>query len=250
MAELEADGRQLLLKDLSRQSLSKRAIAAKPAFLHDSRRELFVYQTFLAGTGAPELVAYDEEREWLVVEKVEAVELYQVGELEQWAEALSWLAGFHDRFRGTRYTEPLLRYDHDYFWLWPARAGLELRNYRAVVEHLTRLPTTLVHGELYPANVLVAPGRVCPVDWELAGIGPGVLDVAALTAGWPDEERAILIDAYLSAASEPPDPRDIDRAALHLAVQWLGWSSEWTPSPEHARDWRADVTRLVERLSL
>jgi len=122
--------------------------------------------------------------------------------------------------------------------------------YAEVMERLGQLPTTLVHGELYASNVLVAPGRVCPVDWELAGIGPGVLDVAALTAGWPDEERSTLIDAYRSASKEPPDRDGVDRAALHLSVQWLGWSPDWTPTPENALDWRAEIAKLVEALGL
>jgi aminoglycoside/choline kinase family phosphotransferase len=250
MAELDADGRRLLLKDVSQESLTPRARAAKPDFLRDSRREPFAYREYLAGTGAPELVAYDEEKGWLVIEKVEGVELYQVGELEAWAEALIWLARFHERFADTPHSEPLLRYDRAFFEIWPERADSAPAGYADVIERLAQLPTTLVHGELYASNVLVAPGRVCPVDWELAGIGPGVLDVAALTAGWPDEERSTLIDAYRSASKEPPDRDDVDRAALHLSVQWLGWSPDWTPTPENALDWRAEIAKLVEALGL
>jgi hypothetical protein len=77
-----------------------------------------------------------------------------------------------------------------------------------------------------------------------------VLDVAALTMGWGDEERAALVDAYLAEAQDPPDREDVDRAALHLALQWLGWSGDWTPPPEHARDWQAELPRLIERAGL
>jgi thiamine kinase-like enzyme len=119
-----------------------------------------------------------------------------------------------------------------------------------VVERLEALPKTLVHGELYASNVLVGDDRVCPVDWELAGIGPAVLDVAALTMGWADDERRLLVDVYRSAANEPPDEQDVDRAALHLAVQWLGWSDGWTPPPEHAHDWHAALPALMERAGL
>jgi hypothetical protein len=250
IAELDVAGRKLLVKDLSQDSLSAAAQTARPDFLHDPTRELFVYRELLVGTGAPELVAYDEERGWLVIEKVDGVELYQVGELERWADVLTWLAGFHERFAATPHREPLLRYDETFFRIWPERAQLELARYDEVAERLAQLPTTVVHGELYASNVLVAPGRVCPVDWELAGIGPGVLDVAALTIGWPDEERSALVDAYRSALHDPPEPEDVDRAALQLAIQWLGWSAEWTPPPEHARDWRAEIARLAERLGL
>ena len=190
------DGRTLLLKDLSPSALTGRARGAKLDFLHDPRRELEVYRSLLDGAdlGTPELAAAvsdpDRDRYWLVVEKVRGTELYQVGELERWQEALRWLARLHDRFVELPPTDFLVRYDRSYFELWPARAGVSLPGYEAVVDRLAALPTTLVHGELYASNVLVAEGRVCAVDWELAGVGPGVLDVAALTTGWPDPERS------------------------------------------------------------
>jgi hypothetical protein len=250
LAELEADGRKLVLKDLSRSALTEHARRAKLDFLHDPRREPYVYRELLGGSGAPEFVAYDEAREWLVVEKVEGIELYQVGELERWAGALRWLARLHERFAGLEHREPLLRYNEAFFRMWPERARLGLPGYDAVVRRLAALPTTLVHGELYASNVLVAENRICPVDWELAGVGPGVVDVAALTMGWPDDERRVLVDAYLGELRDPPQPEDVDRAALHLAVQWLGWAEDWTPPPEHSRDWQAELPQLMERAGL
>lgn len=260
LAELEADGRALLLKDLSRSSLTDRARAGKPDFLHDPRRELEVYRSLLAGAGlgTPELAAAvsdpERDRYWLIVEQVPGTELYQVGELERWEEALRWLARFHDRFVDVSPAEFLVRYDRSYFELWPARAGQSLAGYERVVERLAALPTTLVHGELYASNVLIEEGRVCVVDWELAGIGPGILDVAALTTGWAEPDRSTFAESYRSALVDPPDPGrfagDLACADLHLALQWLGWSPGWTPPPEHARDWRAELPVLAERAGL
>ena len=250
LAELDADGRKLLLKDVARASLTGRARAAKPGFLHDPAREPFVYRELLPGTGAPELVAYDARRDWLVLEKVDGVELYQVGEVETWASALRWLARLHERFLGLEHRAPLARYDREFFGLWPARARLDVPGYDTVVDRLASLPGTLVHGELYASNVLVAGERICPVDWELAGVGPGVLDVAALTLGWPEDERGFLVEAYRAELRDPPAPEDVDRAALHLAVQWLGWSDAWEPPPEHARDWRGELPELMARAGL
>jgi thiamine kinase-like enzyme len=123
-----------------------------------------------------------------------------------------------------------------------------------VVDRLARLPATLVHGELYASNVLLAGERVCVVDWELAGIGPGVLDVAALTAGLADDDAAALAETYRLALEHPPDAREfafeLDCARLHVAIQWLGWSPDWTPPPEHARDWRAELPGLAARVGL
>jgi hypothetical protein len=63
---------------------------------------------------------------------------------------------------------------------------------------------------------------------DFAAAGPGVIEVAASTMGWAEEERLLLGDAYHGALASPP-PLDellahLDRASLHLAVRWHGWS--------------------------
>jgi aminoglycoside phosphotransferase len=259
LLELEADGRALLLKDLSPAALTERARAAKLDFLHDPRREIEVYRSLLAGAdlGTPEAAASvlepERERFWLVVEKVPGAPLSESG-LEDWPQVAVWLARLHDRFRGVEPHDFLLRYDRSYFELWPARAGVGLPGYAAVVDRLAALPATLVHGELYASNVLVAGERVCVVDWELAGVGPGVLDLAALTLGLAEQDAAPVAEVYRQALERPPDAErlrfDLDCARLHLALQWLGWSSDWAPPPEHALDWRAELPRLAERVGL
>ena len=259
LVELEAGGEELLLKDLSPQAPTDRARAAKLDFLHDPGREIEVYRSLLdeAGLGTPALagavVDPDRGRYWLVVEKVAGTELYQL-ETDRWEPAARWLARLHDRFAGIAGPAALIRYDRGFFELWPGRAGVDLPGYEAVVDRLAGIPTTLVHGELYASNVLIAHDRVSVVDWELAGIGPGVLDLAALTSGLPEAGAAALAEAYRLALERPPDPRelafDLDCARLHLAVQWLGWSPDWTPPPEHTRDWRAELPRLAERVGL
>jgi Phosphotransferase enzyme family len=253
LVELEIDGRSVLVKDLSPEALTERSQAAKVGFLHDPLREIEVYGTLLNGLGTPALIGADRERHWLVVEKVAGTPLYQV-ELERWHEVARWLARLHDRFAGLAEQEHLVRYDRSYFELWPERADVRPPGYDAVIDRLAALPTTLVHGELYASNVLLAGARVCVVDWELAGVGPGVLDLAALTAGLADEDAAALAETYRLALDDPPDAKELgfelDCARLHLAIQWLGWSPDWTPPPEHALDWRAELPRLVERVGL
>jgi hypothetical protein len=259
LTELDVGGQTVLLKDLARESLVGQAREAKLPFLHDPRREIEVYRSLLAGAGlgTPELHAsvVDPRRRrfWLAIEKVAGVPLYQV-ELERWDEAARWLACLHDRFAGLPAADYLVRYDKAFFELWPARAGVDLPGYDVAVDRLARLPTTLVHGDLYPSNVLIGPARVCAVDWELAGIGPGVLDLAALTLGLADVDVERLGSAYRNGLIRPPDARsfaaDLDCARLHLAVQWLGWSPDWTPPPEHSHDWRAELPALAERAGL
>ena len=259
LVELDADGKMLLLKDLAPEALTERARAAKPGVLHDPAREIRVYQAILegAGLGTPALAAAVADaslgRYWLVVEKVAGTELYQL-ELERWHDAARWLAHLHDRYAGIDATDHLVRYDRSYFELWPERAEVRPPGYEAVVDRLAGLPTTLVHGELYASNVLLAGGRVCVVDWELAGVGPGVLDLAALTAGLADDHATALAETYRLALEDPPDAKELrfalDCARLHLALQWLGWSPGWTPPPEHALDWRAELPRLAARVGL
>jgi len=101
--------------------------------------------------------------------------------------------------------------------------------------------------------------RVCPVDWETAGAGPGLIDLAALTSGkWSEDQRRAMAlayhEAYRDAGGLPAD-RDalliaLDRCRLHLAVQCLGWSRGWTPPAEQAHDWLGEALSVAERLGL
>jgi aminoglycoside phosphotransferase (APT) family kinase protein len=119
----------------------------------------------------------------------------------------------------------------------------------------------LIHGEFYASNVLVQTGeekRVCAVDWEMAAFGPGLTDLAALTAGsWTDGQRTAIALAYHDALSSTdtswrPSVQEfldaLDCCRLQAALQWLGWASNWTPPPEHRHDWLGDVLQVISRL--
>ncbi len=295
--ELEArldDGTslRLLYKDLSRLSMLEAALGVKPAFLYDPMREIETYRTILGPNRLDTATCYgaivDAEcgRYGLFLEKVPGLELYQVGDFATWLRVAEWLASMHERFSGQTgrlvRTAPLLCYDDDFYRLWADRARLSLgraglrlprdarrgveqlfANYDRVVEHLVGLPVTFLHGEFYASNVLVHEEgerfRVCPVDWEMAALGSGLIDLAALTAGgWDADEREALAVAYHAALvpyeNWPPAPDAflvaLDFCRLHLAVQWLGWSPGWTPPPEHAQDWLGEALGLAEKLGL
>jgi Ser/Thr protein kinase RdoA (MazF antagonist) len=272
----------LLLKDLAWGALDAAGRMAKPAFLYDPLREIEVYRRLLAGAdlGAPRyygsVVDPERDRFWLFVEKVEGRELYQVGELGLWELAARWLAMMHARFADeveTHLAEArLVRHDAAYYRSWVERAreyaprdrqrALDrlASRYEGVVERLASLPATVIHGEFYASNVLVADGgRVAPVDWEVAGAGPGLVDLAALATGWGPGERAALARAYEEAARASGGPgvegleagEALELCRLHLAVQRLGWApAGWSPPPEHRRDWLAEALQIAEELGL
>lgn len=245
----------LIVKEVGRDGLLEEARRAKPGFLADSAREVAVYSGLLATSdlGTPAFYgAVTGERTLLVLEKVAGVELWQVRELDAWLDAARWLARMHVTL-ADRAAEPyLLRLDAPYYRRWLTRARAQTRaldhvaaRYDEVVERLLALPTVVIHGEFYASNILVSGSRVCPVDWEMAGAGPGLIDLAALTAGWGEHEQAAIVDAYGEVSAEA-----LDCCRLHLALQWLGWSPGWSPPPEHARDWLAEALGAADRLGL
>jgi hypothetical protein len=283
---------RLLYKDLSRHALLEAARQAKPTFLYDPLREIETYRAILGSNRLSTPICYgaivdpSAERYGLFLEKVPGIELYQVGDFATWQQVAAWLAFMHARFAGETgrlaRAAPLLRYDGDFYRRWADRAraslgrsGLRLsrdarrgmeqlfENYDRVIGQLVALPMTFIHGEFYASNVLVQEEgkdlRVCPVDWEMAAVGPGLIDLAALTSGgWTADERKALALAYHSALvprENWPPASDaflaaLDYCRLHLAVQWLGWSTGWSPPPEHTQDWLGEALGLAEKLGL
>jgi aminoglycoside phosphotransferase (APT) family kinase protein len=271
----------LLFKLIDREELEPGAQLAKPRFLHDPEREPAVYRALLADApaGPPEFFGAvgEAERRWLFLELVEGRELFQVGERGLWEEAALWLARFHaalvpnlDRHR---HEGRLLDHDAAFYRRWIGRArefagGAELewlaQRHDKVLEALLALPRTVLHGEFYASNVLVAAdfghtlvgrksaARVAPVDWELAAAGPGLSDLAALSSGWPEADRRAIAAAYAAEPGVPAfDDRDLGFARLQVAIQWLGWAPpEWEPPEGQRHDWLGEAIALAEELGL
>jgi Ser/Thr protein kinase RdoA (MazF antagonist) len=286
------DGRilRLLAKNVARSALTEIARRAKPIFLHNPLREIQTYQRILnpAALGTPRcygaVIGPAADRYWLIIERIPGAELRLIGEIEQWRSAARWLAALHARFESddeqasVRTTAPLVIYDRTLYQTWRERAlafssGWTAKDrheltwlserYETVIERLLSLPATFIHGEFYASNVLVeqtASGwRVAPVDWEMAAIGPGLIDLAALTAGsWSEDDRRSLVAAYCETrissqathATLNAMMTDLAYCRLHLAVQWLGWSACWTPPSEHTHDWLGEAVRLASELQL
>src|SRR5437879_1421833 len=125
------------------------------------------------------------------------------------------------------------------------------------------LPLTFIHGECYASNVLVVAGhgppRVCPIDWEMAALGPGLMDLAALSAGrWTPTEQHSIVYAYCQASADTGGKRlpmgeldtALDCCRLQLALQWLGWSLDWQPPADHVQNWLGEALGAAHRLGL
>lgn len=277
-----ADGshRSMLHKNLGIDHRLAQAKGHRPSFLDDPGREVRVYRSVLANEvpGIPQCLASEADDDagawWLLLERVPGVELWQIGDLEVWCDVARWAAALHQH-PGTAdpvMRTPLVSYDRSFFQQWPKRARQfavrwrpsrrhrldeALRGYDDTVDALAGMPRCLVHGELYPSNVLVdgPTGRISAVDWEMAGIGAPLLDLSSLVAGsWTDAERHALITAYhsaLPACGRPPIGHlveDLMRCELHRCVQWLGWAPDWQAPPEHRHDWLEMAFSLAERL--
>jgi hypothetical protein len=274
---------------LGRDGLVASAQSVKPPFLYNPLREIGTYRVILGPARLGTAICYgtavqpESGRYWLFLEKAPGIELYQEGDLAVWQHVAVWLARMHARFAGQieRFLPvvPLLVHDRNYYWEWLRRAQAivgdgdvesadatrALANlataYDRIIDRLLALPKTLLHGEFYAANVLVekraSDVRVCPVDWEMAAVGPGLIDLAALSAGnWSDAAKEAMAQSYYDesrrsqGATLPWDEMRValDCCRLHLAIQWIGWSPGWAPPPAQRQDWLGEALRLAGRL--
>ncbi|MDQ1481350.1 MAG: hypothetical protein QOI44_2211 [Actinomycetota bacterium] len=259
----------LLVKDLDRESMLPAARDAKPRFLYDPNREIGTYRCVLD----PEVLgtarhyasaAGGTTGAWIVLERVAGVPLVEIGDRTPWLDAMRWLARFHAHGPKSVDTRslPVLRHDERFYRTWMDRARQFVADerllwvadrYDAVVERLLAQPRVFIHGECYASNVLVDGPRVCPIDWEMAGIGPALVDVAAIVSGpgWDDADIMAMLGTYRAELGGRVDAEllaDLDACRVYLAIQWLGWSRSWAPPAELAHDWLSVAVAATERL--
>jgi aminoglycoside phosphotransferase (APT) family kinase protein len=256
------------------------AVCVRPRLVRDALREEWAYASLLdpKTLGTPRFygtLASGAGDDRLVLEAVPGHPLAEEGDLDAWLAAARWLARFHKwgaaRLDGVEVGGRLLRQSPRLHARWLSRAGRCARatgqermasrlealtpTFGEAVARLEGSSKGIVHGEFYPSNILVEPEirrwRVTALDWESVGVGPVILDLAALTMGeWDVAVRRHLWEAYATAADM--DLRSIE-PALHAArlvnaVQWLGWSPGWTPPAEHAREWIDEAEDAAARL--
>ncbi|MDX6689194.1 MAG: hypothetical protein QOG15_651 [Solirubrobacteraceae bacterium] len=262
---------RLVFKEMT--ALSLHASGSRRATLHDPDREIEAYVHGLAFAGLDVPACYgavcEPGRRWLFLESVDGVPLWQVAGSAAWMQAAGWLAALHAR-GAPAHRGHLMRYDAAYLQGWLAQALARTPEgaldgvaavWERAVRRLAMWPDAVIHGDFYPSNVLVQAGpagsqRIRPVDWELAGIGPALLDLAALTSGgWTEGERGAIALAYHAALPPPARPAvgalldTLACARLVVAVQWLGWPRHRPAPPEHEHDWLADATALTSRIA-
>ena len=256
--------RQVVLKDF-------RARSGDPGTdsLYDTHREIEAYRRLrseprlsMAGLLGAEIDPA-ADRCWLLLDRVEGIPLWQSGDPADWCEAAGWLADLHELVPPLD-GAPWLQYQTGYYDRWLPRAvalvpdaGLAAieRTHAVAIERLAAEDPVTVHGDYYPSNVIVRSPRgsgVCPLDLELLGAGPAVLDLAALTTGLSEPFTNAVLDCYThrrggSLTREWLEPL-LHCARLHLAVRWLGWMPGWQP-PEHQRfDWIAEAHKAAAAL--
>jgi Ser/Thr protein kinase RdoA (MazF antagonist) len=119
-------------------------------------------------------------------------------------------------------------------------------------------PETLVHGDLWPSNVIVPADEDSPavhlIDWDEAGVGPIGFDVSTFLLRFDPSHRRWILDAYRRAVGrlagwDLPDERELNlifsTAAYARLASLLVWS---VAAPEDGEpDWLAErLADLVE----
>jgi hypothetical protein len=165
--------------------------------------------------------------------------------------AARWLGVLHRTFDSAA-TPGLNVYETAYYVGWAQRTIEHAGDWRTrfpwidtlgerfvdVAHYLAKLPATVIHGELYPCNVLLCGDAVYGVDWESAALGPGEIDLASLTERWPadlvqDCEREYCISRW-PAAGRPADfGRRMAAARMYWGFRWLGWYADCTISEKN-----------------
>ena len=261
---------EVVFKDLSPGSALAAARGIRPAAVVHPAREILVYQHVLSRLPgfAPRFIAAATEEArgqyWLFVERVRGRPLWEHGRFGLWLRAAEHVGRLHAAARSAAdaaVRPALLRHDRAFHASWLDRAlayrgtravqALRRVHARAIDEALAR-PGGLIHGECFASNVLVRCGGegICLIDWESAAVGWGLLDLAALAAGWPAAQREAMCSAYASGHGEKDaaSARAMACARLLLAVQMLGWSRRWRAPRAHRLDWLAEAREAASEV--
>jgi Phosphotransferase enzyme family len=272
---------EVFFKDLDPRHLINGAAAVRPGDIGPSRRELSVYQQFLAGQrcGTPELYAWRWDPPggacWLFLEAVRGPRLAWEPDFGLWLAAARWAAGFHAATRRVpavrtdflphygraQYLDCAERIERKFSGLEAAyrpavRRALEC--YRGLIDGFGALPHSVIHGEFFGKNIVVRAGDpnrpLAVVDWESAALGPSYLDLVSIAAGkWGADQKQALWRAYFDVDQAGTGLRldwesfrqDLGRLALHHTLKWLAWRPDWDFS---LKRWLAELDQALAGL--
>lgn len=247
-------------------------------------REPRMYEDLLIGDDLPVPRYYGSR--WNELTQRREVFLEYIGDwslkyqkIDYWYPAARRLAQFHAHFarRATELSalDYLLRLDASYFQRWAERAQAVvarreaplaqrlsdvIENYGPCAELLGRQPSTLVHNDLAPKNVLVdrkqTPTRICFADWEVAGVGCGLLDLVHLKHGLEPAADREMCRVYCEALDGtgllPSDPSELQRlfaaCELHQTLYRLAFSEEWQLPLDQVARWLDEACNLAARV--
>ncbi len=206
---------------------------------------------------------------WLFLEYLDGS--LRVGKLNDpvaMAETARWIAQFHvtsQRLLNNERLRFLKRYDKEYYLAWISRtvdfAGPNYRKsswlhhlYARAEDFLSPLLNSvpvIIHGEYYQHNILFHQGRVCPIDWESAAVGEGLIDLASLTDGWESKIADVCTATYVRTRWPKGAPAQFKRvfqaARLYMTARWLGDDPDVTRSAG-ARGYWTQLRNLVTEL--
>jgi len=247
-------------------------------------REIRVYEELLREDHLPAVKYYGSrwnemtKRREVFLEHIDDWDL-KYHDLEHWFTAARRLAQLHAYFatRAERLLacDFLLRLDARYFYEWADRAlsvvadqsaelAAELEcvvdNYNRVTEALARQPLTLVHNDLAPKNVMAdrssSPARICFVDWEMAGVGCGLLDLVHLKYGLDPVNDQKMRAAYCEGMADtdllPPDPQERNSlfaaCEVHQTIYRLAHSKSWRLPTAMVAQWVMEAEQFMARI--
>jgi thiamine kinase-like enzyme len=198
--------------------------------------------------------------------------------LDHWFTAARCLAHFHTFFANQAENllacEFLLRFDAIYLHDWADRAlsivayqSVELakkleyivNNYDRIVKVLIRQPLTLVHNDPSPKNVIAdrssSPARICFIDWEMAGVGCGLLDLVHLKYGLDPLNDRKMCEAYCAELTGtgllPSNQQDLRillaACELHKTLYRLAHSVIWNLSIETVALWVLESEKIFSQ---
>jgi hypothetical protein len=217
--------------------------------------ETQVYEHILApgGYGPPRFLGAKQDdatgEDWLFEEFVATGIRLSDFPLDVARTAAGWLGQFHRTFELSPIVPRatfLRLFDGAWYRGWVERAAAVIERegrltprIAAVLDgtcerlpELLEAPTTLIHGEFYPQNILVDRATIRPVDWESAAVAAGEVDLATLTEGWSSTDEAALVDRYRATRWPGSAPGGLDDryqvARAYSACRRLGDRDRWT----------------------